>query len=134
PRPLGGAIRQERESAATRGRQTSSLVEPSRRHWAEEKAVLLRSSRSPRGRRTGEPTACSWVTSRNAARIERPAYKQLLCRGLGKGNVQAPLAGDALERVLPAVFEGQPGAGDQILDRARNGGAGRAPRRRGRLE
>jgi hypothetical protein len=35
-------------------------------------------------------------------------------------RVQAPLAGDALELVLTAVFEGQPGAGDQILDRARD--------------
>src|SRR5438034_1672051 len=34
--------------------------------------------------------------------------------------VQAPLAGDALELVLAAVFEGQSGAGDQILDRARD--------------
>ena len=35
-------------------------------------------------------------------------------------RVKAPLAGDALELVLAAVFEGQPGAGDQILDGARD--------------
>jgi hypothetical protein len=35
----------------------------------------------------------------------------------GGGTVDAPAAGDAFEFPLAAVFEEEPGAGDEILDR-----------------
>ena len=38
----------------------------------------------------------------------------------GGGTVDAPAAGDAFEFPLSAVFEEEPGAGDQILDRLRD--------------
>jgi hypothetical protein len=37
---------------------------------------------------------------------------------LALGRVQAPLAGDAFELMRAAILEGEPGAGDEILDRA----------------
>ena len=48
-------------------------------------------------------------------------------------GVQAPLAGGCLELMLAAVFEGQPGARDQILDGARDEHLRRCPVPLGRV-